>query len=257
MDPAVSDPVAGLDVVYLVRPGEANDELHYSLRSLENLIGHGRVWFVGLLPRWARNVGHISGNRGSTKALNVFDNVRLACADDRLTPDVVVMNDDFYVMRAMAAVPSWYRGSLDAHIARIKRRSDWLLSLHHTRTWLREHGCPAPLSYELHKPIVVNRARMLAVLDACVGFHPTVPPQWRTVYGNFWAVEAEPAPDPRIGTKRPCPTDALFLSSCDGDWRTGPVGRRVRDAFADQCVYEKPVRPASGDPRRVGGCVVG
>ena len=50
-----------MDAVYYVRPGDRNDELRYSLRSLANL-PHDRVWIVGHTPPWVTGIESIQGN---------------------------------------------------------------------------------------------------------------------------------------------------------------------------------------------------
>ena len=170
------DPVAGLDVVYIIRAGDTNEALRHSLRSLVNLPEHGQLWIVGHKPSWVYGAGHIPGNRHATKPRNVWDNIRLACTDDRLTDRIILMNDDFYIMRPTPHIPNWYRGPLTDHIASISRRSDWCRSLISALDWLNAHGHTNPHSYELHKPIILDRARMAEVMNLAANQTPTTPP---------------------------------------------------------------------------------
>jgi hypothetical protein len=222
-----------VDVVYFVKRGDKNEELRYSLRSLANL-PHGRVWIVGHVPRWVDNVEHIPGNRHSTKWRNVYDNLQLACEHG---PDrFVVMNDDFFVMALMWRLPSLYRGTLDRHIASC-RQSDWRRSLVATKAWLAGQGITSPLSYELHVPVVMDRARLGEVLD--LAHTAGTLPQWRTLYGNYWQVPALMAPDCKVRTTRQEWTPGgPFISTDDGTWRSHPAGRAVREAFPDPSPYE-------------------
>jgi hypothetical protein len=159
-----------VDVVYIVRPGEENDELRYSLRSLANL-PHNRVWIVGHRPAWLQGVEFIRGNTaGVTVAAgraNVYNNVRLAADCDDMTEQVVIFNDDFFVTEPVDEVPIVYRSTLTEHIVlpRVQRNKGWWLeSLMAARTCLQAYGFANPLSYELHMPFLIDRARMSETL---------------------------------------------------------------------------------------------
>lgn len=186
-----------VDLVYLVRPGDDNEELRYSLRTLVNL-EHDRVWFVGHRPSWVTAVEHIPGNRWNAKALNVLDNVRLACEHPDVSDEVVIMNDDFFILEPLTPAV-WIRGTLASHLSKVAHRLDtWAQSLRNTAEWLRRQGIPEPLSYELHTPFPVDKAKMADALRRVGSFGHPHPPQWRTVYGNLHAVEAPQRPDCKI-----------------------------------------------------------
>lgn len=177
-----------MDVVYPVRPGDANDELRYSLRSLAN-IPHGRVWIVGYKPTWVTGVEHIDGNQFGPHA-NVYENIRAAMNCPDVSDEVIIFNDDFFVTERIAEIPRLYRSTLAEHIAlpRVQRnRGWWLDSLNATLVCLQVHGITDPLSYELHVPVVVNKRKMADTLAAFAQVTPVNPPQWRTLYGNLYA----------------------------------------------------------------------
>ncbi|AVR77323.1 hypothetical protein SEA_SAMSCHEPPERS_4 [Mycobacterium phage SamScheppers] len=177
-----------MDVIYPVRPGDKNDELRYSLRSLAENFPHDRVVIVGYMPPWVRNVEYIEGNKGPSTHANVYNNIRLAVERDDLSDRVVIFNDDFFVTEPVDAAPAAFRCSLDDHIRlpRVQRNGGWWLeSLTLTRTCLQAHGIEKPTSYELHMPIEVDRRRMAEVLDLFRYVQPVNPPQWRSLYGNL------------------------------------------------------------------------
>jgi hypothetical protein len=211
-----------IDVVYLVRSGQRNEELRYSLRSVAANLPHRRVFVVGDLPPWVTNVEFIPGNGYATKELNVPDNIRLACEHPDVSDDFIVLNDDFFVLRPIDRVPSLYRSTLAEHLRLLGRRQDsWQRSISATAAWLAEHGHSNPLSYELHVPIVVNKRKMLDALDAVSGYNHPTPPQWRTIYGNIHHVEAARAPDCKVRSRSDITAllDATFLSSSDETFR--------------------------------------
>jgi hypothetical protein len=182
-----------VDVVYLVRRGDRNDELRYSLRSLVNL-PHDKVWIVGHKPRWiADGVGFIPGNRHASKALNVYENVRLACEHADVSDRFVVMNDDIYALTPNPDLGPWIRCTLDHHadVLLAGRRDPWARSVQNTRTWLHGQGIADPDSYEFHYPVELDKAGMLDAMRQVGAFGHPYPPQWRTLYGNLC-----------VGTKR-------------------------------------------------------
>ena len=230
-----------VDVVYLVRPGDRNNELRMSLRTLANL-PHRRVWFVGHLPAWATNVEHIPGNRfGRQKPLNVYDNVRLACEHPDVSAQFVVMNDDFFILQPNPAVQVRSRCTLDHHVDFILagRTDRWAQSLQSTRTWLHAEGIETPMSFELHRPTLIDKAQMLEAIDRVGGFGHPIPPQWRTIYGALFHPDAETIADCKINDK-PDDLDRLMstptISTVD---RSFPyVRRRLKALFPDLSTYE-------------------
>ncbi len=48
------------DVVYVVRPGDKNEELRYSIRSVIANLPHRKVWIAGYKPTWlSDDLGYI------------------------------------------------------------------------------------------------------------------------------------------------------------------------------------------------------
>jgi hypothetical protein len=214
-------------VAYYVRRGDANPELRYSLRSLSNL-PHGRVLIVGHKPAWVTGVEHISGNRRHSIESNAVDNLRLACSGldaDRF----VVMNDDFYIMSPLHAVPALHEGHLDERISRA--RGGYLLQLRAAREALVGHH--APLAWTLHIPLVVEREPLADVLATLDG---RLPPEWRTMYGNLTGQRGEEATDVKVRRRSDPIPAGPFLSSSDGTFSV--VAPLLRRAFPEPCEYE-------------------
>lgn len=216
--------------VYIVRPGDKNDELRYSLRSLEqNVDPDAEVWVVGYTPSWLQDVESVDGNPTSDKPQNVYANVRLASQIAGTPDELTIWNDDFIALSPVQPAMA-YRGSLEDHIASLKVKNWWWRSLDITRTWLsREQGLEQPLSYELHRPFPINRHAMAQVLEEAQKCQPSNPPQWRTLYGNRWEVPAELSHDGKVyGVKTPIPAGP-WMSTTDKSF-TGSV----RDLLAAQ-----------------------
>lgn len=194
-----------MHVAYPVRPGDDNTELRYALRSLENMGEIDEVWIVGDKPSWLTGVRFIEGNLWGTKPRNVYNNILTLCQEADVPDEFVMMNDDFFIMEPHAVVPE-YRCSLAEHLAtlnRLQRGSWWERSLLHTQEFLAAAGCESPLSYELHRPFAVNKARMAETLERAAGFRPDNPPQWRTLYGNLWHIGGEQRDDNKVYAMNP------------------------------------------------------
>lgn len=227
------------DVVYLVRPGEENEELRYSLRSLEANYPESRVVFVGHKPKWVKGVDLIEGNLAGNPHANVYQNIQAACwaGPCDLTDDIVIMNDDFYFTEPVSGIPTWYRETLDEHLSNRYVRLHggwWKESLEVTKICLQAIGVETPLSYELHIPVRIDRHLMGVVLEQFGLVNPHNPPQWRSLYGNVAEVQAEQHEDckayGRSEMKYP------FMSTDDSGWDRS--GREIRAMFPNKSRYE-------------------
>jgi len=231
-----------VDAVYLFGGAGGEDELKFSLRTVGNLRQVDRVVVAGHPPDWLAGevlhvppAGHPPGKHHSTWA-----NLRAACADRRLSDEFVLMNDDFFVLEPVDAVPVWHAGVLTNRPVLRKhhdRRRDATLAV------LATLGSPGRLSYELHVPMVIHRRLMLALMDEADALRPAgADPVWkRTLYGNL----AHPGvgelhTDVKARDVFDVPADGqLFVSASDFTWRRGAVGRWVRTRFPDRCRYER------------------
>lgn len=225
-----------MDVIYPVRPGDQNEELRYSLRSLANLGSvTGRVWIVGYLPKWVTNVEYLPTEPVGNKLAIVRNNYRVALSDDRLTENVIIMNDDFYVMKQLDKLPVVNRGLISEVMDKIGGGSYQELL---RKTEERLDARPAtrdPYDRDLyafdalHSPQLFSREALLDVIDWPMPF---------TAYGNLyrhWVGKTERnAKNPPRGL-----WDSMtFLSSNDRSFK-GELGRYVKSAFPEPCKYER------------------
>jgi len=225
-----------MDVVYIVRPGDRNEELRYSLRSLANL-AHDRVFVAGYRPLWV-DAEHIAApQRQGDKQGNAQRNLRAACSDDRVSDPFVVFNDDMFVMRRMRKVPTLHRGLLVDVIAEHTRRSQYARSMIATGHLLDELGYDAPLCYEMHAPMVIDKAGMLWALGfgrAVYGVHN------RTLYGNMNGIGGRKSADCKVYSERDTEYPSWpFISTNDSTFRRTSAGAYIRESFPNPSPYEK------------------
>lgn len=231
-----------MDVVYVLGRGEHKPELRHSLRSLVNL-PHHRVWFAGFCPSWAQEIGHVAPPReGRTKHEDSTLNLRAACESPEVSERFVYFNDDFYVLRPMAEPPVTNIGPLDEMIAGYHQRfgprpglyTEGLMAMDRL---LADIGYDAPLCYEGHAPMVVDKAGMLEALDIGRGMRVL---HYRTLYGNLLGLGGERVPDRKIfGARDLPPDDWPFVSTSEQTFTTGLVGRWLRERFPQRSPYER------------------
>lgn len=243
-----------MDVVYLVRPGDANDELRWSLRSLSNL-PHDTVWIAGHKPPWVTGVRHLPTAQTATKHANAFGNLLAALRCDDVSDEFVLMNDDFFITSPLPGIPTLHRGTVADIIADYRRMfprgSLYTEAMQATMEWLQAQGIDEPLSYELHTPMVIDRAGLLEVIARAEDdgvdvqrFH------YRTAWGNLAGVGGVKVEDCKVyTTTRRGAVPTPFASSLDATFRSGWVGRAIRRTFPNPCEYEYAPHPMSRLPQ--------
>jgi hypothetical protein len=236
-----------VDLVYPVRPGEPNEWLRYSLRSAAANLPHDRVWVVGFKPKWLTGVEYLATNQARSKWENSTANMMTACLTDDVSPSFVYMNDDFYVLRPVEGVERLNRGTITAVLAHYRNRNargSYVRGMEQTRALLRSLGYDEPVSYELHAPMVIERARMVEALHVAFDHAADFPMQAihkRSVYGNLVGYGGRTIEDVkinmRVGRAR-LNASVPYASSSRQSWG-GTFGRQIRALFPDPSPYER------------------
>lgn len=227
------------DVVYICRSGDDNEELRYSLRSLKNL-PHGKVFLVGDAPSWVRDVEKIIVPRKRDKQDTAEENLRVACTTSEISDPFYLFNDDFFVMQPMEEIPSWDMGDL-AWVISEHAESRYRTAMERTHQLLLNMGVIAPVSFELHIPMLIEKLGMLLALSLGKGIHGV---HNRTLYGNLEGIESEYHQDVKVYRKdtKKSYTEWPFISTSDRTFRFHPVGRYIQKQFPTPGPYEY-VRP--------------
>ena len=234
------------DIVYMVKDSAPNEELRYSLRSVEKNWGpHGAVWIFGGCPPDIRPDRYAHANMIlEGKWENTHRMMRIICECDEISEDFWFFNDDFFVMRPTNEdMPQQYNGLLQDAIREVERGGDasafyWTAQLRILADWAEREGF-GQVNYEVHKPMRINRRKMLAVMDKYPDILFT-----RSLYGNFYRIGGEDGPD--VLVKRPSERiegllqkEPVFLSSTEESFAGGEIGRHVREAFPERCRWER------------------
>ncbi|TDC23426.1 hypothetical protein E1265_12855 [Streptomyces sp. 8K308] len=233
--------MAAPDIVVPVREGAANAQLRYALRRWAAHLPHRHVWLVGYRPPWAADVRHIPTRQTGTKYANTTLAVRAAIEHTEVSDPFLLTNDDFFVMKRLVdGVPVLHRGPVrDVERYYASRGSGkYLRGLRETRDLLVSLGHADPLSYELHVPLLVDKAGMLNTLD--LGRHLDVLHK-RTAYGVLSRIGGARIEDVKVLHRRPVfPVDSPFLSTMPDSFTNGAVGLHIRRTFPRACRYERP-----------------
>lgn len=224
-----------MHLVYIVRPGQ-NEELRFSLRSVTANLPVSSLTIVGDAPGWVTGARRIPGNRHSTKPRNVLDNIRLAVNDPDTPDEIVIMNDDFFVLSPLTTIGLHHRGPLAEHITAVDR-SWWRTSLERTAAWLHGSGVTDPLSFELHIPFPVHTQGMRRVLDDLGDYAEDNPPQWRTLYGNVAGLASTPHADLKLADRAKTLPPGPFMSTSDAGFYFG-AHRALTRAFPHPSPFE-------------------
>jgi hypothetical protein len=224
-----------MDVVYVCRPGNRNEELRYSLRSLVN-VPHERVWIAGHMPTFVRGAEHIPVRFARSNHAHTSASLRAACSHAEVSETFVLMNDDFFVIRPMAEIPVLHRGPIEDVAAEYVRRGGmtYVASMRKAASWLAAQGCEPVLSYELHVPLPVVKAKMAEVLGLGV---PGLESHKRTVYGNLGGIGGERSEDYKV-IGQEWSKAWPFISTMDHTFARDEVGRYIRARFPEPSPYE-------------------
>jgi len=229
-----------MDVVYVLKRSDRNEELRFSLRSLANL-PHDKVWAAGYRPRWA-NLDEIPVRQRLNKFENSAANLRAACHDPRVSDDFAYFNDDFFVLQPLEQLPVLHRGTVRdfvaEHVRHYGRPGAYLKGLQATAELLATQvRIRDPLCFEGHVPLIVNKALMRRALDLGADL-PVL--HYRTLYGNLARLAGEKIGDWKIRDSHSVPEPSwLFTSTVDTVFASGAVGTWLRARFPDPSPYER------------------
>lgn len=233
------------DIVYFVKDCTTNEELKYSLRSVEKNFKYHDVWFYGGCPVNLKPDHHVSVVQSEpSKWERVRAMMMKACENDSITEDFWLFNDDFFILRPVPEdIPPYYNGSIYKQIVKVENRhgmapNDYTRRLRHlVETLDRAHK--GHNNYGVHKPMLINRKKMLEVLR----LFPDEPMS-RALYGNYWEIGGVRRKDMKIRVNSYEFMDEVrtqwdFLSTSDESFNGGNVGVFIREKFTNKTRFER------------------
>lgn len=227
------------DIVYFLRDGD-NEELRYSLRSVEKNFPHRNVVFYGGKPNGIEPDRYVKCEQtGPTSSWSVRHMIEQACQDDDLTPDFWLFNDDFFIMRPITNFAPRHQGLMIDHIKEVETLHGCAtpytdLMRHQLETLKKFMNPDRALDYTVHMPLLVNRKDALLTMK-------TFPaePMFRTLYGNHRQIGGIQVQDCKFGTIRePKDWKTEFLSTSDEAFRSHDIGEYIRSQFPEKSRFE-------------------
>lgn len=226
------------DVVYILKNDVKPDEIRYSLRSIEQNMQHGDVWFVcgqpqGLMPDHRLMIAQTEPVKWDRVRGSLFK----VCSNKDVPDRFWLFNDDFFVLQQMTSEAPFYQGLMRDHILRVEKRhhgvTNYTRHLRECEEVLKGADLPT-FDYAVHMPMLIDKAKMLEALKTFSDC-----PMCRCLYGNYAEVGGEIHEDVKIVTlDEPIPEGADFVSTDNASFAYGAVGRQIRRMFRDKCRYE-------------------
>jgi len=136
-----------------------NLELRYCLRSIEkHLSGVGNIFIIGHCPDWVQNVIHIPADedpRNRFRDRNIMSKMMIACKDERVSDDFLMVHDDHFLLSDYEAskFPYYHMGPMnegEGQYGDTKQNTKSLLSFAESFN-----------NYDCHCPIVFNKEKFM------------------------------------------------------------------------------------------------
>jgi hypothetical protein len=205
-----------MDLVYICRKGE-NEELRYSIRSIEKHFPGHRIVVVGYKPSWYCGEFLEIEDIGS-KFTNIFNAMKYVTENKNISSNFIFMNDDFFLLKPISRMPKLHGGSLLDKINKYKDLSGplgtYVMLLSKTYKSLVRIGITNPVDYDIHVPMHFNKKKLSSVIDG-----KTLP---RSVYGNMFSLPGKEISDVKrydvkssLNQRSPKSLDNLLFISTD------------------------------------------
>ena len=219
-----------MDCVYICRSGD-NEELRYSIRSLLKNTEYQNIWIVGHKPDW-----YFGNYIPVTDIGNKFQNIQRCmdtiCNVHDISEDFVLMNDDFFIMKNIKTLSSYYDGTLEDRIKNYMQNfgnSQYARILVAANKKLRGLGIETPLNYDIHSPMIMNRYKLKEIVN--ISLAP------RSFYGNIYSIGGKDISDVKLYARQnDFNNDSIFLSTTEESFEL--VKNIIANKFTDKSKYE-------------------
>jgi hypothetical protein len=145
-----------------------NLELRYCLRSIEkHLAGVGDIFIIGHMPEWATGCIHIpfeEDPRNRFRDRNIMNKMLVACKDERVSDDFLMVHDDHFLLADYEAgkFPYYHCGHMVPNVGQYaETKKNTILALS-----VRDDVTEVINNYDCHCPIVFNKQLFKRVAQA-------------------------------------------------------------------------------------------
>lgn len=236
------------DVVYVVRPGDDNEELRYSLRSVAKHAPHRNVWIAGTIPSWVRGVKRLPLVPQPDKFVNQRQSLHAVTAAAGVSDPFVLFNDDMFVMSPITEWHTWHLDTIEEHyggpIGNVdKTDNEWLHAVWSTYKWMQGKGHPNPLYYENHTPLLYDKQKLAEVLAEYPADRPFVVNGTYPITGaggeGEWGSNAKFCYEGALDLIGAISMGMPYFSTEDNSFTHQVLGEYIRNAFPEPCIYEE------------------
>ncbi len=231
-----------LDIVYVVKDAVFNEELRYSLRSVEQNFPHNRVFFYGGKPMYFHPDRLVLvRQQGKTKWDKVRAMLKSIAEDDRISENFVLFNDDFFVTKPVENLLAYRYGTLEQLCKHIERNNGnrptgYTRNIERTINALKEKGF-STWNFELHVPMIFNRGDLRELISLFPDTRGT-----RSLYGNLYLNEEDiqEMKDVKVFKIDDLPSEDMpFISTDDLSFSRGEVGELIKSMFPNKSKWER------------------
>lgn len=230
------------DFVYILKDTEENEELKYSIRSVEKNAKHliNRIVFVGGNPKGFKNIYHIDGYQNfNNKHKNAIMSIYAACKNPYITDEFILMNDDFYIQHPISDIGITYGGTMLDRITELPDGA-YKLEMLKARDFIKYAMLDQePMNYAVHHPIKIVKN----CAETCIR---TIEPahNFRNLYGNLYRLMESNSTKPyqlkdnklRQQDNGKFDKQAPFLSSDDDTF--DELKAYLKEIFSEKSQYE-------------------
>lgn len=185
-----------MDLVYTLGKGSEweNNEIKYSLRSVEANLPHRNIVIVGEKPDFLKNIVHVPAKDPTNyKSYNTLYKMKIACRSNKISDDFVLMNDDFFVMKPVDKIPYYHKGYLKDTVKNFEYPgSKYHRTLKRTADMLEKAR-----DFEIHCPFIFNKTKFLKLFEA---FDLNEGHVYRSVYADYYRIRGKFYHDVKIYT---------------------------------------------------------
>jgi stress response protein SCP2 len=223
-----------MDYVYICRNGK-NEELRYSIRSLEKNMPNGNIFVIGYRPDWY--IGNfIKVEDISSKFDNIKNCISVIKDTPKISDDFILMNDDFFALKPIEKIKIFHGGGLEDKINRYKENRmspKYIRLLELTNKQLKRNGIDNPIDYDIHVPMPMNKEKLKSSID--IAYFP------RSAYGNVNSIGGEKIIDVKIykNAVKKNIEDYSFISTEDQSF-FDLKNKVLRDMFSKHSSIENP-----------------
>lgn len=182
-----------MDILYPLGSGSVwnNQELRYSMRSLEFVKDLGEVFVVGADPGFlSEQVTFIpTYHNFPNPARGIFENLLAACQDERLPERFLYATDDLFFCAEIEAgnYPYYHMGAISDRLKNCS--SEYYSHLFATQEELKKRGLPT-LNFDSHYPMLVSKSKVLELAEL-YNWDRMHGLTFKSIYCNTFGIEGE------------------------------------------------------------------